>query len=82
MRNRQWFDREPLKEPDPEHCPKCWCGAVMRPVGRGKYPYPCRGQALWPDAMIFEAQECGHGGWCHEYSPWMEQPEAVESQIV
>lgn len=74
----QWFDREPLLEPDPERCPDCWCGVRMKAIGRGKFPFSCRSQALWPDAMIYVCV-CDHDGWTHQYSPWMEEANGEDS---
>lgn len=43
--------------------PNCWCGKAMTAIGNGKYPYECIAKDKRPDAMVYEAIDCGHNGW-------------------
>jgi hypothetical protein len=53
-------------------------GNVLKPVGRGKYPYDCLAKDKWPDAMIYR----GDGCWDHEYNEQVQQKikEALQSK--
>jgi hypothetical protein len=44
----------------------CWCGANMKPAGRGAYPYNCIARDEYPDAMVYIGCEAGHTSWTYE----------------
>ncbi|MBN1934612.1 MAG: hypothetical protein JW934_08095 [Anaerolineae bacterium] len=46
--------------------PRCWCGAPMKPVGIGAYPYDCAAKDKHPHDMVYAGCDNGHTGWTHE----------------
>ena len=70
-----------MTTPNYEHHPNprvCFCGKPMIKKGYGLYPYPCKAQDRYPQAVVYQGCTAGHTGWNYDQAD-TQPTEIIES---